>query len=69
MKLTDIDAATELLERLPIQSLAPLMDNELREKLHDHLAVTNPTARHHVQFVAAYMLAHEERFGEPWVVN
>ncbi|MBM11777.1 MAG: hypothetical protein CL759_06850 [Chloroflexi bacterium] len=65
-----VNDAEELIEyHGDSDSLAELMDAELREKLHDELAVANPTTQHHVQFVAAYMLAHEEHFGAPWVVN
>lgn len=44
-----------------IQSAAPLMDDELREAIHD-----DERARDPIWFLAEYRARHEVKFGEPF---
>lgn len=47
-----------------VDTVVNLMDDELREALHSERAW-----RDEQEFVDAYLVAHEEKFGEEFVVN
>ena len=67
--MNDEKRAADLLEHLPIGHLAAYMDDDIREDLHSELAVSAPTVAQNVEFLARYMEAHLEKFGEEWVIN
>jgi hypothetical protein len=56
--------AREIVERGLYDAAAGLMDDDLRERLHAELAPCSDAA-----FLAAYMAAHLEVYGEPFVVE
>lgn len=47
-----------------MEAVANLMDEEIRESLHSQLAPCTEQ-----EFVDAYCKAHEEKFGEEFMVN
>ena len=46
------------------ESAIELMDEDIREKLHSELVPCTEQ-----EFFSAYEKAHEEKFGEPWLLS
>ena len=58
------DKAIELLDRIPLDSLARYMDDDLREQAHVELAPCSD-----LEFLVRYLELHEEMFGEEFEIN
>lgn len=56
--------ARELLDTLPLDSLAYYMDDDLREQVHMELAPCSD-----MEFLVRYLELHEEMYGEEYAIN
>lgn len=58
------DVTNQYGESLNFAAAVNLMDDDIREQLHDELAPCTPQV-----FFDAYVSAHEKKFGEDWVLD